>query len=65
MPESGQGFSSPVSFISLRHQLLLGVSVRSASFEGRGDRVVHRVSVTVSRGASRLSSHREATEGSA
>lgn len=52
-----------VSFISLGHQLLLGVSVRSASLEG--DQVVHRVSMSVSRQASRLSFHREATEGSA
>ncbi len=52
-----------VSFISLRHQLLLGVSVRSASL--KGDQVVHRVSMSVSHQATRLSFHREATEGSA
>lgn len=45
-----------VSSISLRHQLLLGVSVRSASLEG--DQVVHRVFMSVSRQASRLSFHR-------
>lgn len=55
---SGTGFQCPVvhfgvSFISLRHQLLLRVSVRSASLEG--DQVVHRVSMPVSCQASRLS----------
>lgn len=52
-----------VPFISLRHQLLLGVSVRSASL--KADQVIHRVSMSVSHQASRLSFRREATEGSA
>lgn len=55
---SGTGFQCPVahfwvSFISLRHQLLLRVSVRSASLEG--DQVIHTVSVSVRCQTSRLS----------